>query len=613
MNWAVSLWWVSVVRRTEAYGPERFSMYRTIQLVLLFLVGCVGLRAQTTQTRQAPDCTINFVFTATGASTVLNNVPQVASGQSTGGCVYWSVKADTFATGAGTIVFQMNPTSNSPGTAPSSSGWTTFVPISGFTSLGTNPTSAFPWDYETAGNAPWLRVNCTAYTSGTIRGSIMGWRKLSASAGGGGSGGLPGGSVNDIQWKLDSTTFGGGRCTMDSSQNVVCGGSLSAGSGSGTTGKLELTGSTSGAASVLTVDDTNTATSIKFPNDATSGLRLATTPTATPASGCAEFSGTGTQLTSTGSACGSGGGGGSGGFTAYSGPAETLPAAGVTFFPPGGGGPPSTTENDVQGISPAATISSFHVTLSDPIGMGNTVTFTWRKTGVDQTVTCSISGAVAISCSDTTHSFSVASGDLLSISATTTGTVVITPEIVMLFSTGSGAGGSTTSVHHQAFVAGVHQSDCAGSGADVGAMINGLPSTNLCLSNPIGVMGPIGASTEAIIYVFIPPTWANTAMVLTVDVITSTNGTGNFSFTPSYLCQAPGADMKLAGSYTAGSTVTQAAPGGSGSGFYRVSFPLSFTPTCNPSDAIQIKFTRGASDTYSANVFTMGADLAMTY
>lgn len=176
-------------------------------LLSLLLLGGEGLYAQS-QTKSAPDCTLSFSFTSATSTVALNNVPQIASSASTGGCVYWSVKADTFNTGLGTIVFQSNPTSTTSGAAAPTSGWATFTPISGYTSLGTNPTSTFPSDYETAGYAPWLRVTCSAYTSGTIRGSIMGWRKLSASASGGGGSTVPGGNPGDIQFN-NSGAFGG--------------------------------------------------------------------------------------------------------------------------------------------------------------------------------------------------------------------------------------------------------------------------------------------------------------------------------------------------------------------------------------------------------------------
>lgn len=98
--------------------------------------------------------------------------------------------------------------------------------------------------------------------------------------------------------------------TVDGSNNVSAPGSVSSGVGSGVSGKLSMTGSTSGVASNLTVDNSNTATTIKLPNDGTAGLYMATSTVAAPSSGCAQFNGVGTELASTGAACGAGGGGG---------------------------------------------------------------------------------------------------------------------------------------------------------------------------------------------------------------------------------------------------------------------------------------------------------------
>ena len=125
------------------------------------------------------------------------------------------------------------------------------------------------------------------------------------------------------------------------------------------------------------------------------------------------------NLGDAGFVCGSGSGGG--GVIAYSSSADVL--LGTQFLPPGGGAPASSTESDVQVASPAAaTVSNLHVQLSSPLGAGITAVFTWRDAGSSTSVTCTISGAVAKSCSDTTHSFNAAAGDLLDIQVVTTGT-----------------------------------------------------------------------------------------------------------------------------------------------------------------------------------------------
>ena len=62
-------------------------------------------------------------------------------------------------------------------------------------------------------------------------------------------GGTPAGSTNDIQFN-NAGSFGGGRCTMDSSSNVSCAGSMTTGSGGGTTGSVALSGATSGTVTI---------------------------------------------------------------------------------------------------------------------------------------------------------------------------------------------------------------------------------------------------------------------------------------------------------------------------------------------------------------------------
>ena len=120
-----------------------------------------------------------------------------------------------------------------------------------------------------------------------------------------------------------------------------------------------------------------------------------------------------------------------GGITVYSGTGLTV-TANTYYLPIGGGGTLSTTETNVDVDSPsAATITNFYVQQNVAIGAGNTATYTWRKNASSQSVTCQIAGAVATSCSDTTHSFSVSQGDLLTIQLVTTGTIIVTPNITM--------------------------------------------------------------------------------------------------------------------------------------------------------------------------------------
>lgn len=122
---------------------------------------------------------------------------------------------------------------------------------------------------------------------------------------------------------------------------------------------------------------------------------------------------------------GSGGSGGAGG--QFSIPSAAY-AAGTFFLAPGGGLPANATETNVQArVGVAGNVSNFTAKLPASPGAGVTVTYTWRldPLGVgsptDQTVTCSISGAVATSCADITHSFAVALTDLIDIKMVVSG------------------------------------------------------------------------------------------------------------------------------------------------------------------------------------------------
>jgi hypothetical protein len=100
---------------------------------------------------------------------------------------------------------------------------------------------------------------------------------------------------------------------------------------------------------------------------------------------------------------------------------------GTVFFPIGGGSLASATEASVaQKINPVTTFSKFGATLSAALGTGNSVVLTWRTGGADQALTCTIADP-AVTCSDTTHSFSNAAADLMSVKAAFTGTIVVAP------------------------------------------------------------------------------------------------------------------------------------------------------------------------------------------
>jgi hypothetical protein len=333
----------------------------------------------------------------------------------------------------------------------------------------------------------WLKVLITSGTlTGTVNGVLYGFRQRTGVGGGGGGGGGPtiAGTTNEIAVAGAGCTSGStATCTISiPSSPVLPGnpstpGTFSTGVGSGETGAYDLVGKTSGAVSTISVDDSNTATKVNLPNDATSGLYVTTSPTSTPAAGCAQYNGTGTQATSTGSPCGSGGGG--------------------------------------------------------------------------------------------------------------------------------------TSAHHTYYVAAAQPQ--VGLPITLPSMLNVSSAVNsLTPTNYIGV-GSMPESATFNIVAFLPSTWTG-SLTITVDAMTSTNGTGNYSLTPSYFCVTNGTDLVTGVSYTSGSTVTHAAPGGSGSGFYRQSFAMTVAATgCVQGGSIEITVTRGASDSYSSTVYILGADLSITY
>lgn len=168
------------------------------------------------------------------------------------------------------------------------------------------------------------------------------------------------------------------------------------------------------------------------------------------------------------------------GIVTYSGPSLTL--TGTQFLPIGGGGLASTTETNVDLDSPAAaTIQNFSVQMSAAPGVGNSVVFTWRKNASSTVVTCTISGATATNCSDTTHNFTVVAADLLDIQAITTGTIVGTPTLVM--GTQFGIAGSVGGGNYSNITGSASWSGCTVSG---GHCVVSSPVSSITISSISG-------------------------------------------------------------------------------------------------------------------------------
>lgn len=82
----------------------------------------------------------------------------------------------------------------------------------------------------------------------------------------------------------------------------------------------------------------------------------------------------------------------------------------------------SATETDISiPIPVAGTLRNLSAAASVAPGAAQTFTYTARKNAADTSLTCTISGAAATSASDTSHSPTVAAGDLLAVKVVVSG------------------------------------------------------------------------------------------------------------------------------------------------------------------------------------------------
>ena len=221
---------------------------------------------------------------------------------------------------------------------------------------------------------------------------------------------------------------------------------------------IELLGSSSGHTTFTSANASATNYTTTFPAANITVASTANINTALPsattsqlyggtgAAGVAQVIALGTNLSITGTTLNATGGSGAGGTFNYSDNGVTL--SGTAFVPIGGGGAPSATEANVDVGAPSAlTVTNLQVGLSAAPGVGNSVAVTLRDAGTSQVVTCTVSGASATSCSDITHSFNVAQGDLIDWQVVTTGTIVGTPTLTIAANSGtSGVGVTSASV-----------------------------------------------------------------------------------------------------------------------------------------------------------------------
>lgn len=98
--------------------------------------------------------------------------------------------------------------------------------------------------------------------------------------------------------------------------------------------------------------------------------------------------------------------------------------SGTTYGNPIGGqnGNSSTESAREQIVATSGTIKNLYVEETAAPGSGKSRVMTFRKNGVDQTVACTVSDT-ATACSDTTNSFTVAAGDIISIKSVASGSV----------------------------------------------------------------------------------------------------------------------------------------------------------------------------------------------
>ena len=417
---------------------------------LLLLLSLLPLAA-IAQTTIKPDCTIPFSFTTTG------NTSNLTCGNNTLGVTNWVLVYSSTGFSALSIVVQ-----SAPDAAGAPGSWGTFgghvLSSSEYPgSSGVNPnTSITSANTGLAGFFPWIRVNLTSITgTGRVTGSLYGFLNSTLSKAGGSGGGAVvtiAGTTNQI---VVSGTCNGttGTCTIGLANNTILPGNPStpgtftaAGliSSEPFSGNLQMNGFTSGNVTLTVADVAGTAIAYMWPStNGTAGQVLSDSGVAT----CPTLpAGAPTVCHQLAWIAAGGGGSGGGGVLGYSASALTLPTAGTTFLAPVGGALASTTEANVTANAPAAAaISNMYVTLSAAPGTGNTIAFTFRDAGSSTAVTCTISGASATSCQDTTHSFTPVVGDALAVQVVTTGTVVIAPAVKIIAEygvTGGGGGGS---------------------------------------------------------------------------------------------------------------------------------------------------------------------------
>ena len=580
--------------------------------LLLFALSLLTLPLFAQQTRIVPDCVIPFSFTAAAQHT--DNT--LTCGNNTLGIVVWTVVYSNFNFGALSLVVQSAPDAGGvPG------AWSTFAgTVCSSTncpgSSGVNPNTATTSAFTTLqGYYPWMRVLLTSATgTGTITGKLYGCLSPGCSttaSAAGGSAITIAGTGNQIGVTGTGCT-GAGTCTIFIPTNPILPGLVTGGgfvSSEADSGSLGLNGLTSGNVTMAVNDIAGTAIVYVWPStNGTAGQVLEdngvttcpTLPAGSPAV-CHQL------IWTTG-----GGGTAGGGVLGYSATALVLPAAGTTFLPPVGGGIASTTETNVTANAPAAAaISNMYVSISSAPGVGNTIAFTYRDAASSTALTCTISGAVATTCNDITHSFTPVVGDALAIQVVTTGTVVIAPAIKIIAEYGvTGGGGGGPSLHYQ-----YYPINCAATMSSAGLFPNSGNSCGNSLTLPLGASPNIASwgtyvigGGDGLLIIQLPSTWDGSAILADLDAIFPNANAGTANFRGYSACVASGSNPQAptwtAASATVGLTTT------SGIARWHLSIPVT---GCSAGNFAWIDINRPSGDSYGSTLFAIGANIGIKY